>query len=281
MPTDALSREGNGIMKKAGPGACVAFAIALASGFPTASAAADSDEIRAAACGAVSAARPSPWHVANLFDCKTGTFFIPYQLWAGARWDGNKAAACMHTVGREWDITDHRTVPTDDGDTRDVVRPSRTFVKGPVRWTNPETGEVLNIWERHKSGGRKLQRFACHPKGIGRVTDFRKTPSWRTPQPVGRCKFPAGHGWALGKKRECLATAIEITKVELDADKTLAAITFKWWVRRGRSTELYFDHIYRYARERGATDAWAQSVVAHGESNYRRRGGQGRRRRGE
>ena len=260
--------------------AAAAVSVFAACGFSASSWGADRNELRAAACpGDAAPASRGPWHLANLYDCKNDTIFIPYQLWTGAKWDGNKAAPCMHAVDREWNITDHRTIPTDHGDTRDIVRPSRTFVKGPVSWTSEESGNVLNIWERHKSGGRKLQRFACHPKGIGRVTDFRKTQSWKTPQPVGRCKFPAGYGWALGKKRECLATAIEITKVELDSDQNLEAITFKWWVRRGRSSDLYLDHIYRYERERGATDAWAQGVVGRGEGNFR--GGRKGRGRGD
>ncbi|MGY9004932.1 MAG: hypothetical protein ACKVJQ_02350 [Alphaproteobacteria bacterium] len=178
----------------------------------------------------------------------------------------------MHTVDRDWDMMDHRTVPSGDGDTRDIDRASRTFVKGPVNWTNPDTGKVLKIWERHKTSRRKMQRFACHKNGIGRVTDYRKTRSWQTAQAIGRCKFPAGLGWQLDKRRACHATAITITKVELDDDNAFKAMTFKWFVKRGRSTELHFDHIYRYQRELGPSDAWAQDVVCHGESNFRRPG---------
>ncbi|MGB7402658.1 MAG: hypothetical protein WA916_08755 [Arcobacter sp.] len=32
----------------------------------------------------------SAWHIDNLYDCKTKSFFIPYQLWSGAKFDGNK-----------------------------------------------------------------------------------------------------------------------------------------------------------------------------------------------
>lgn len=38
----------------------------------------------------------SPWNISNLYDCESKEIFIPYQLWSGAQWDGNKQTHCIH-----------------------------------------------------------------------------------------------------------------------------------------------------------------------------------------
>ena len=42
------------------------------------------------------ATNTSPWSINNLYDCENRSLFIPYQLWTGADWDGNKDAPCRH-----------------------------------------------------------------------------------------------------------------------------------------------------------------------------------------
>jgi len=51
---------------------------------------------------------------------------------------------------------------------------------------------------------------------------------------------------------DCTTIVVSVFNVELDSDKTLAAIKFKWWVH-GR-----LDHIYRYQPNYGMTHAWRQ-----------------------
>ena len=69
---------------------------------------------------------------------------------------------------------------------------------------------------------------------------------------LGACKFPAGNGWEVGTRRSCVSTAIEITEIGIDADGTMAHLTFEWWA--GET----LDHIYRYVPNYGMTNAWDQ-----------------------
>ena len=33
----------------------------------------------------------NPWHFSNLYDDATNSFFVPYHLWSGAKWNGKKS----------------------------------------------------------------------------------------------------------------------------------------------------------------------------------------------
>lgn len=188
------------------------------------------------ACESADQLVSSPWGIANLYDCETDTLFIPYQLWSGALWDGNKAAGCMHVA----DTTFY------------VNGISGTVISGPEKWQYPPLDIELDVWTRDKLNGSKSQYFTCHEKGIGRVHDSR-----RGYYPLGRCKFPAGFGWPIGVRRECRETAIEITKVELDVESRLAALEFKWWFENSNG-QLIHDHTYRYEPNIGSVNAWRQ-----------------------
>ena len=173
-----------------------------------------------------------PWGITNLYDCETQTLFIPYQLWTGSSWQGNKQADCMHLTGSFFVV---------DGE-------SETTIKGPEDWLNPTTGLNQQIWIRDKVDGSKTQYFGCHEKGIGRVYDSRGTRYYKP----GRCKFPAGFGWKIGKRRYCKQTSISISELKFDQNYRLEHIIFKWWY--GNT----LDHIYRYKPDYGMTDAWQQ-----------------------
>jgi hypothetical protein len=162
----------------------------------------------------------SPWNIRNLYDCKTSTLYIPYQLWTGAKWDGSKDGPCMHAAG--------------------------PLIRGPVAWRNPETGATEVVWSRAKADGSNAQYFACHEKGIGQVYDSRE----RRLHAKGECNFPAGYGWGLSVKRECGETAVEITAITLNRRNELESIEFNTW--DGATP----DHLYRYAANIGLTDAW-------------------------
>ena len=45
----------------------------------------------------------NPWHITNLYSKEDDSFFIPYHLWSGSNWDGNKNSEnCMHEVKNKW-----------------------------------------------------------------------------------------------------------------------------------------------------------------------------------
>ena len=174
----------------------------------------------------------SVWNIKNLYNCTSKELFVPYQLWTGVNWDGNKNASCMHPADKLFTVN----------------RDSRTTIKGPKKWVNPRTGRTETIWSREKTDGSKQQYFVCHEKGIGRVYDSRGPRYWDS----GRCKFPAGHGWKLSVRRYCISTSIEITKISLDRNQNLSALEFKWWTRSTLSNK------YRYVPNKGMTNAWSQ-----------------------
>ena len=194
------------------------------------------DDLRQAACG-IGKANESAWQISNLYNCENDSFFVPYQLWTGAKWDGNKESSCMHAAVTAFTVNNV----------------SKTRIRGPVQWKNPRSGKTISIWVRDKVSGPKTQYFACHDDGIGRVYDNR----WEGYYVVGRCKFPAGYDWKIGDRRDCMHTSVEITDVNLGGDGRLKSIMFKWWYMK-RSGEWVFDHIYRYEREVGMTNAWEQ-----------------------
>lgn len=158
----------------------------------------------------------SPWHIRHLYDCDTGNLFLPYQLWTGAAWNGDKDASCMH----EADITNYRN----------------RRLQGPVEWKNLKTGEIETTWRVSRPSG-VVRHFSCNSKGIGRRHDNRKPNYvyWND-----RCAFPAGFGWEVGKKRHCLKTTIEITHIRLDDNHNLDSITYDWWIKDK------YDHQFTY-----------------------------------
>ena len=188
---------------------------------------AGTDSIYNIACGDDVKKSQSPWHISNLYDCRKKTMFIPYQLWTGMDWNGDKTGDCMHKADSYFVVN----------------RTSATTITGPHDWKGKK------VWHRNKVSGSKQQYFVCHKKGIGRVYDSRNSGRFYS---RGRCKFPAGYGWSIGKRRYCKSTSIKIVEVELDDDDNLFAIKFKWW------TQNHHDHTYRYEVGTGSTNAWKQ-----------------------
>ena len=193
----------------------------------------DPETLHELACSGASES-DSPWHIGNLYDCESRSMFIPYHLWTGAEWDGNKDGPCMHEASTTFFVN----------------RRSKTTIEGPKEWRGQE------IWVRAKSDGSKTQYFECHDRGIGRVYENRKGRK-RVYRKTGRCKFPAGYGWQMSRKRYCTRTAIELDKMEFDSNRELLALEFKWWYK-ARSGGYVFDHRYRYQPNVGSTNAWRQ-----------------------
>ena len=47
----------------------------------------------------------NPWHFSNLYDDASNSFFVPYHLWSGAKWNGKKSVeSCMHKVKNTWEF---------------------------------------------------------------------------------------------------------------------------------------------------------------------------------
>ena len=178
----------------------------------------------------------SPWNVTYLYDCFSRKLFIPYQLWTGASWDGNKNTDCMHDVDHFFSVNNH----------------ARVLIKGPHEWRNPVTGKTEFYWQRQRLDKQKIQFFTCHENGIGRVFDSRGDRYFES----GRCKFPAGDGWQLAIRKYCADTSIEITAIALHGNNDLAYFEFKWWYKSGVKYSL--DYIYRYEPNYGMKYAWKQ-----------------------
>ena len=172
------------------------------------------------------------WNIQELYNCDSRELFIPYQLWTGAIWSGDKDAPCIHASNSLFYVNGV----------------SATIISGPEKWRNPLSRETESYWFRKKLNGSKAQFFTCHKLGIGRVYDSRGPRHYRS----GRCKFPAGYGWKIGERRDCRDTSIEIIAITLDGENNLESLTFKWWY----GTTL--DHIYRYAPNKGMVKAWQQ-----------------------
>lgn len=198
---------------------------------PTVIRAEDSTAIHSFACSE-SRKSDNKWNIQELYNCDSRELFIPYQLWTGAIWNGDKDAPCMHASSSLFYVNGV----------------SATTISGPEKWQNPLSGETESYWSRKKLNGSKTQLFTCHKLGIGRVYDSRGPRHYRS----GRCKFPAGYGWKIGDRRDCRDTSIEIIDITLDGENNLESLTFKWWY----GTTL--DHIYLYTPNKGMVKAWRQ-----------------------
>lgn len=174
-----------------------------------------------------------PWRITHLYNCATREFFIPYQLWSGASWDGDKQAPCMHEVDR----SSRLDMPSDKYSSGELV------VKGPIMWTDPGTGEEIEVWSRSLVDYNSTKYYACHERGIGTIRNMKK-PHMNYLK--GLCHAPGGYGWKIGEKRTCIKTTLEIIEVELDEQNRLKYLVLNYWFRDKLS------YRYWYEPERGA-----------------------------
>ena len=186
---------------------------------------------------------PGPWHFNNLYDKSSKGFFIPYHLWSGAEWDGNKSTDnCVHEVESIWEFTDAKK------------RQRKSKILGQRRYTNPKTGETFETYEwRNKRGS---QHLICHEKGLARVYDFRFERAGLLDSPVlngTECKFPAGFGWRIGVPEDCNPKAPKqttLTKVTFDEDFNLVKIAYTYTEKPGFSAKAADDY-YEYVVGKG------------------------------
>jgi hypothetical protein len=185
----------------------------------------------------------SPWFIGLLYDCQQRELFIPYQLWTGASWDGNKNSGCMHYADTKFSVNGH----------------DLTHISGPHKYYDKALKKELNVWSLKKLDRDKVQYYACHEKGIGRLYDRRPSRGERY-FPFGRCKFPAGFGWNIGIKRQCGPTQVEITKIQLDNKNNFSSITFKWWYL-GKNNDFVLNQIYVFKPRKSMVSAENQERI--------------------
>ena len=199
------------------------------------------------------------WSRQNVYDPETDTYYIPYHLWTGAYWDGNK----------------NENVILQSADTVFLVNGvSETRINGPETWRHPYLDKEFKVYSRTKSNRDKVQLFVFHENGIGRVYDHRPTHSYDRYSDGKEVKFPAGWGWKIGvpqtfsfttwdigrrshddKKRSMsMTTTIEITAIEFDHESVMTALKYNY------SVNGILDHKYVYSPRKGMVVAREQGT---------------------
>lgn len=185
----------------------------------------------------------SPWHFNNLYDPPSKSFFIPYHLWSGAKWDGIKSTEnCIHKVNTVWNYTNPRD------------KQVKSKIIGQQKYTDPKTGQTFKTFEWKSKRGS--QYLICHKKGLARIYDFRFEKEGLLDSPIlngTECKFPAGFGWQIGESQDCNPNAPKQTTVtELIFDKNfkLIKMIYIYTRKKGFSAKLA-DDIYEYVVDKG------------------------------
>jgi len=181
-----------------------------------------------------------PWHISNLYDCKTQSFFIPYELWSGAEYKGYKANSINHQVSKQTQTAHYGKSGR--------LSYSNLSITGTTKWTNDGDNKFFDIYTRDSDG--KIQYFIANDMGIGRVYDDRGNGRYFSGTNI---KFPAGYGWELNEARSSSYevvkngrtkyrnTTIKIINMKFTNKNELHRITFEWYPKDGE-----LDHIYTY-----------------------------------
>jgi hypothetical protein len=116
----------------------------------------------------------SQW--AASYDPATKTRFIPVELWTGGTWNGSRELR-LTPAGLSFGKRGEKTIA------------------GPVKWTRPSTGEVIQVYERRNGAKKQLFALSSRRDGLGRVFDSRYDRDC-----VDEVKFPLGR-WKQGETR--------------------------------------------------------------------------------
>ncbi|MCH1449993.1 MAG: hypothetical protein L7U49_07435 [Litoricolaceae bacterium] len=180
-----------------------------------------------------------PWHFTNLYDPSSDSFFIPYHLWSGAKWNGDKSVdKCVHNVRSTW----HHLNPRN--------KQVKSKIIGPKKFEHPSSGQVLETYEWKSKRGS--QYLICHEKGLARIYDFKFDKAGLLDSPVlngTECKFPAGFGWRLGSPEDCNPQAPKqttLTELIFDNDYNLTKIAYTYTVKAGfsaRAADDYYEYV--------------------------------------
>lgn len=185
----------------------------------------------------------NPYHFINLYDASSDSFFIPYQLWSGAKWDGVKSVEkCMHKANTTWNYYNPRNTK------------SKGKITSPVKYTHPLSGKVFLTFEW--KGRKGSQNYICHAKGLARIYDQRFKKAGLLDSPIlngTECKFPAGFGWQVGESQDCNPKAPKqttVTELVFDENFNLVKMKYTYTEKEGFSAKAADDY-YEYEVGKG------------------------------
>jgi hypothetical protein len=185
----------------------------------------------------------NPYHFINLYDASSDSFFIPYQLWSGAKWDGVKSVEkCMHKANTTWTYFNPRNTK------------SKGKIISPVKYPHPSSGEVFQTFEW--KGRKGSQNYICHAKGLARIYDHRFKKAGLLDSPIlngTECKFPAGFGWQIGVSQDCNPEAPKqttVTELVFDENFNLVKMKYTYTEKEGFSAKAADDY-YEYEVGKG------------------------------
>ena len=185
----------------------------------------------------------NPWHFNNLYDASSDSFFIPYHLWSGAKWDGVKSVEkCMHKANTTWTYFNPRNTK------------SKGKIISPVKYPHPSSGEVFQTFEW--KGRKGSQNYICHSKGLARIYDHRFKKAGLLDSPIlngTECKFPAGFGWQIGVSQDCNPEAPKqttVTELMFDENFNLVKMKYTYTEKEGFSAKAADDY-YEYEVGKG------------------------------
>jgi hypothetical protein len=185
----------------------------------------------------------NPYHFINLYEASSDSFFIPYQLWSGAKWDGVKSVEkCMHKANTTWTYFNPRNTK------------SKGKIISPVKYPHPSSGEVFQTFEW--KGRKGSQNYICHAKGLARIYDHRFKKAGLLDSPIlngTECKFPAGFGWQIGVSQDCNPEAPKqttVTELVFDENFNLVKMKYTYTEKEGFSAKAADDY-YEYEVGKG------------------------------
>ncbi len=188
----------------------------------------------------------SPWYIGNLYDCKNKSFFIPYQLWSGTSYDGNKTTSIKHLVD----------ISTQFSYREDKPFKTRAVSIKSMPWLN---NKLIYKRKEYKKTYTKEEVFIFKSHGISRIYDNKGIQyGLQTKDRLfikKHIKFPAGYGWKINELKTFIGfvnnikrtTGIEIKSMEFNDEKELESITFNWLLNGGKSEIIN----YKYSRNTG------------------------------
>jgi hypothetical protein len=104
----------------------------------------------------------NPWQINQLYDAKTKSFYIPYEMWFSIPFQGNKEQPLPNINTKE--------------------------LKGPFTWYHPHLKKILNVYK--KISAHNIELFTLYPRGIAKVYDQKSNTYFNN-----GLNFPAGYGW--------------------------------------------------------------------------------------
>jgi len=189
----------------------------------------------------------NPWHITNLYSKEDDSFFIPYHLWSGSNWDGNKNSEnCMHEVKNKW-IFQALNFKKGNGE-------RKMKLSAPENYKIPDGDKVVKAFKVESR--RNYQYYICHKNGLARIYDGRFDKAGVLNELDGKeCKFPAGFGWKINEPKDCSKQHPKQTKIVeiiFDNNFILKKLSYTYEKKEGRKTRLKNDY-YEYEPKKGRT----------------------------